>query len=695
MQTEPAGQLICILLLLTNSQQTGTAKIFAYQLSEQLSEVYPERDITVEGWHETKSPDQLLKPGQALHVFLSSVAGVGEPPDNGRAFYNWIMNTTSKDDNAEESKMESTPDLTGLEYAVFGLGNHAGHAAYYNAIGKSLDKRLEELGASRVMEIGLGDDGDCIEDDFDNWLASFMKTLEESGSEEAVNEGVGEKEEELSGIDNQQKIKHSETDTTSHQSNVTINGETEAEPRVSCPGVALSQDGTRTTSKKYPMLKLATRVSDTVRKSLFHLQGTPEQFYAEETVKLDVISNKILGIDAGESGIHEMKVVLRDRTLQKEMKYETGDHLVIYPKNSQCIVDAFCDLLDVDRHAIIGGKGQPDSYPFPKVRIIAIDALCFHCVVHYAYLMEVFSLVSVSHFYLCQGLTIYETLSHCVDLGASPSPSFARKILGKNNVDYKNEIAYPRRTMLDLLLQNNRRISLEDLLFQCTPMRPRYYSIASSNTKHPNEIRLVYRPVKYVTKLGMLREGVCTSYLSNKGFLGTSDFAHVAAYVNSNPTFRLPKDSSIPVLFIAGGCGVAPIRGLLEERISLAKAGIRLGPGALYLGFRSKEDEVYREMIEYSINLGALTDAYITHSFGSGKNKVVTDVVKENGKFIWNHCESGGVTYLCGGARSFGAAIESSFLDIIQEHGNMDFSGSEQYLRSLIKNGKLMDDLAD
>ena len=191
----------------------------------------------------------------------------------------------------------------------------------------------------------------------------------------------------------------------------------------------------------------------------------------------------------------------------------------------------------------------------------------------------------------------------------------------------------------------------------------------------------------------MLREGVCTSFLSHKGFIDTKTYAHIAAFVNSNPTFRLPKSVETPILMIAGGCGVAPIRGLLEERVSLAQNG-QLCPATFYLGFRSPEDEVYRSRIEDAIKLGALTSAEVTYS-GCGHNRLVSDMIREHGDRVWKHFESGGVTYLCGGARSFGAAIESAFLDIVQEHGELDFNGAEQYLRTMIKEGRLMDDLAD
>jgi NADPH-ferrihemoprotein reductase len=39
---------------------------------------------------------------------------------------------------------------------VFGLGNKT--YEHYNAIGKTVDQKLEALGATRICELGLGDD---------------------------------------------------------------------------------------------------------------------------------------------------------------------------------------------------------------------------------------------------------------------------------------------------------------------------------------------------------------------------------------------------------------------------------------------------------------------------------------------------------------------------------------------------------
>jgi NADPH-ferrihemoprotein reductase len=614
------------------ASQTGTAKLFAHQLSEELSDRYPDRDISIEGWHETNNPEELLTTGP-LHVFMTSVAGVGEPPDNGKKFYNWIMN--------------NNPALNGLDYCVFGLGSTAGHMPYYNVIGKNLDKRLEELGASRVLEIGLGDDGDCIEDDFDNWSANLMELLEDTSGVEETG-----KADEVSVAQDEAQIETSKPTTAN---------ERDSPPRIKCPGVALAADETRMISNKYPTLTLIPRKTDVVRHHMFKEDGSiPKSFYSERTIKFDVISNKLAEIDGGESGMNEMEVILNEHSSNKMCNYEAGDHLVIYPVNSQCVVEALLDHLDVDRHAIIGTDGQPVSYPFPT------------------------------------GLTVYETLSHCVDLGALVSPNFARMILQRKDIDYKAEVAHPRRTVLELLFQYQRKLSLEDLLFQIAPMKPRYYSIASSSVKHPTKIRLLYRKIKYVTSLGSLREGVCTSYLSYKGHLGNdvTKKAHLAAYINRNSAFRLPNEAHVPILMIAVGSGVAPIRALVEERVALIESGRRLGSARVFLGFRTPDDQVYKARFEEAIRTGALDDISVTFASGDKDNRLVTDVLLDEGEYIWNHFQSGGVAFLCGGARSFGAAVEDLLLKIFQLHGSLDYSDSEKYLRHLMHEKKIMDDLA-
>ncbi|EFW99296.1 sulfite reductase beta subunit [Grosmannia clavigera kw1407] len=85
-------------------------------------------------------------------IFISSTAGQGEFPQNGRAFWDAI-----KDNNEL--------DLAGVNYSVMALGDshywpRKEDKVYYNKPGKDLDKLLANLGAKRLADIGLGNDQD-------------------------------------------------------------------------------------------------------------------------------------------------------------------------------------------------------------------------------------------------------------------------------------------------------------------------------------------------------------------------------------------------------------------------------------------------------------------------------------------------------------------------------------------------------
>jgi sulfite reductase (NADPH) hemoprotein beta-component len=89
-------------------------------------------------------------------VFITSVAGQGEPPQNGRMFFKAINAAATRGDRI----------FTRLRFGVFGMGDshywpRPEDAHYYNKPGKDLNARLEQLGGHRVVDLGLGDDQDA------------------------------------------------------------------------------------------------------------------------------------------------------------------------------------------------------------------------------------------------------------------------------------------------------------------------------------------------------------------------------------------------------------------------------------------------------------------------------------------------------------------------------------------------------
>ncbi|KXN81529.1 Sulfite reductase [NADPH] subunit beta [Leucoagaricus sp. SymC.cos] len=89
-------------------------------------------------------------------AFITSTAGQGEPPQNGRTFFKALHAAATRGDKL----------FSKLKFTVFGMGDshywpRPEDAHYYNKPGKDLDARLERLGGERIVNLGLGDDQDA------------------------------------------------------------------------------------------------------------------------------------------------------------------------------------------------------------------------------------------------------------------------------------------------------------------------------------------------------------------------------------------------------------------------------------------------------------------------------------------------------------------------------------------------------
>jgi sulfite reductase (NADPH) hemoprotein beta-component len=111
---------------------------------------------------------------EEIVVFVTSTAGQGEAPQNGRSLFKSINAAVTKGDRLFHK----------LRYSVFGMGDshywpRHEDAHYYNKPGKDLDARLEALGAERIAPLGLGDDQDAdgSETGYKLWEPLLWKAL--------------------------------------------------------------------------------------------------------------------------------------------------------------------------------------------------------------------------------------------------------------------------------------------------------------------------------------------------------------------------------------------------------------------------------------------------------------------------------------------------------------------------------------
>jgi len=74
---------------------------------------------------------------EATYLICTSTYGQGDVPDNAKALY--------------EALCSGKPDLAGVRYGIFGLGDRT-YAETYNFGGKRFDEILASLGAERIGE---------------------------------------------------------------------------------------------------------------------------------------------------------------------------------------------------------------------------------------------------------------------------------------------------------------------------------------------------------------------------------------------------------------------------------------------------------------------------------------------------------------------------------------------------------------
>ncbi|XP_058416280.1 nitric oxide synthase, inducible [Diceros bicornis minor] len=197
------------------------------------------------------------------------------------------------------------------------------------------------------------------------------------------------------------------------------------------------------------------------------------------------------------------------------------------------------------------------------------------------------------------------------------------------------------------------RVSAGFLLSQLPILKPRYYSISSSQDHTPTEVHLTVAVLTYRTRDGQgpLHHGVCSTWLSS---LKPQD--PVPCFVRSASGFQLPEDPSHPCILIGPGTGIAPFRSFWQQRLhDIEHKGLQGGRMTLVFGCRHPdEDHLYREEMLEMAQKGVLHQVHTAYSRLPGQPKVyVQDILRQQlaGEVLRVLHEEHGHLYVCGDVR--------------------------------------------
>ena len=375
------------------------------------------------------------------------------------------------------------------------------------------------------------------------------------------------------------------------------------------------------------------------------------------------------------------------------LRYQTGDHLAVWPVNPENEVERLFQMLGLDelertKPVKVESKDAATSkfnLPSPTTREAILK--------HY---LEICALASRD---LLVMLAQY-----------APTPSAKEKLLrfGQDKEAFRMEIAARHFSVGKVMEMVEPEAKWKDVPFSLLVesfgrLQPRKYSISSSPLVQPRQPTITMIANNRQIKLQDAKEEVAQFMGLASNFLLARDRAYNAAgksaesqqlsslvrYDLNGPrnilsngkvfihiersTFKLPTSPLIPIVMVGAGTGIAAFRGFVQERARLAELGKSIGKMLLFFGCQSEEsDFLYgEEWSHWKKQLGNKFELIRAFSREPSKAKIyVQHRIREEAEKIEQLVDDRAAFYICGAA-AMAREVRKGLVDVLTERKGM------------------------